>query len=89
MDVGQLQAIVRDEALDSPVLYGVGTVVTDAVVLARDDHGAWRVWVSDERGGAMGRTLRVFDTESDALEYVLQKLRQVMRSRRSIEEWRR
>ncbi|MEV8024815.1 hypothetical protein [Microbacterium sp. NPDC080220] len=87
MSVEELMAIVREESLDAPVLYGVGDVHMNAVLLTRTD-AQWQAWVSDERGGVMGRTLQTFDTESAALEYVLFKLRQVTPLRRKLAAWR-
>jgi len=75
MTVDQLMRIVRDEDLATPVLYGSGPLVMDAVVLERND-GRWRAFISDERGSVMGRTEAFFNSESDALDYVLEKLRQ-------------
>lgn len=82
MDRAELARIVRDEGLDSPVLDGVGRLHDDAVVLDRDGDG-WKVYLVDERHAVIESTLRRYDDESDALERVLLKLRQVAKARRS------
>ncbi|VXB41790.1 conserved hypothetical protein [Microbacterium sp. 8M] len=83
MDIDELKRIVREEDLEVPVLYGVGERQSEGVVLERDDTG-WKVYVSDERGGVLGKTLRTFDNEPEALEYVLQKARQGTRYHRAL-----
>jgi len=83
MDVDELMRIVRDEDLEAPVICGVGQPRSEGVVLERDGTG-WKVFVSDERGGVLGTTLRTFDDESEALEYVLEKLRQGTRYHRGV-----
>ena len=82
MDANELMRIVRAEGLDTPVLYGVGRLHNDAVVLDRDSD-AWKVNLVDDRDAVIESTLRTFDNESDALERVLLKLRQVAEARRS------
>lgn len=83
MDAGELMRIVDAEGLDKPVLYGVGGLHNDAVVLEREGD-AWKVYLVDERHAVIESTLRTFDDESDALERVLLKLRQVAKARRSL-----
>lgn len=75
MTIDELTRIIRDEHLSTPVLYGHGPLVMDAVVLERDGDRL-RAFISDERGHVMGRTEAFFDDESAALDYVLVKLRQ-------------
>jgi len=87
VNVEELIRVVEEESLDVPVLYGVGPVTMNSVMLTRAD-AEWKAWVSDERGGVMGRTLQTFDNESDALEYVLRKLRQVTPLRKKLSGWR-
>ena len=82
MDASELMRIVRVEGLDTPVLYGVGRLHNDAVVLDRDGD-TWTVYLVDERDAVIESTLRTFDNESDAFERVLLKLRQVAKARRS------
>lgn len=82
MDAAQLMQIVRSEGLDTPVLYGAGRLHDDAVVLERDGD-AWKVYLVDERDAVIPSTVRTFDSESEALERVLLKLRQVAKARRS------
>lgn len=82
MDTAQLMEIVRDEGLDTPVIDGVGRLHDDAVVLERDGD-AWKVYLVDERHAVIESTLRTYTNESDALERVLLKLRQVAKARRS------
>jgi hypothetical protein len=82
MDASELMRIVRVEGLDTPVLYGVGRLHNDAVVLDRDGD-TWTVYLVDERDAVIESTLRTFDSESAALERVLLKLRQVAKARRS------
>lgn len=75
MDTNELMKIVQEEGLEMPVLYGSGAFGPEAVVLERDGS-EWKVFVASERGGAMGSTQRAFDDESDALDHVLDKVRQ-------------
>lgn len=75
MDTKELMDTVHEENLETPVLYGAGKLRAEVVVLDRDASG-WKVYVANERGGMMGSTLATFDDESDALEHVLQKVRQ-------------
>ena len=82
MDTSELMQVVRAEGLDTPALYGVGRRHDDAVVLERD-HDTWTVYLVNERNGVIESTLRTFDSESDALEHVLLKLRQVAKARRT------
>lgn len=82
MDVNELVQIVRAEGLDAPVLYGAGRLHRDAVVLERDD-ALCKVYLVDERHAVIESTLRAFESESDALERVLIKLRQVKKSNQS------
>lgn len=80
MDFTELARIVEAEGLDQPVLYGEGDRRNDSVMLERDADG-WRVFLSNERGGMVQSTLEVFDSESDALDDVLFKLRQLLRAK--------
>jgi len=82
MDASELLRIVRAEGLDSPVLCGVGHRHDDAVVVDRDGS-RWTVYLVDEREAVIESTRRTFDSESEALERVLLKLRQVAEARRS------
>lgn len=82
MDVSELMGIVREEGLDTPVLYGDGRLHDDAVVLEREGD-AWKVYLVDERHAVIQSTLRTYESESDALDRVLLKLRQVAKARRS------
>ena len=84
MDTNELMAIVRDENLETPVLYGAGTLRAEVFVLDRDASG-WKVYVADERGGVIESTLATFDDESDALEHVLSKVRQGTKYHRAFE----
>jgi hypothetical protein len=87
MNVDAVREIVSEEGLDEPVLYGVGRIDSNSVILDRRGD-QWRAWISDERGGGMGRTLQTFDNEPDALEDVLTKLRQVSSLRTNLGAWR-
>lgn len=75
MNITELMKIVHAEKLDAPILYNTGAPVADAVVLEHDAN-EFKVYITDERAGMFDSTLKVFDNESDALEYVLVKLRQ-------------
>ncbi|MEY2849449.1 MAG: hypothetical protein RI885_2116 [Actinomycetota bacterium] len=81
MNVDELMEIVGAEHLGSPVLYGARR--PDAVVLERDD-ATLKVYLTSERAWPVESTVRSFVSESEALEYVLLKLRQVERARRSL-----
>jgi len=83
MDVDELMAIVREERLDQPVLEGVGALRNEAVVLVREGDG-WSVFLANERGGRVASTVREFENRSDALEHVLEKLRQTARAREAM-----
>lgn len=83
MNVDELLAIVHEERLDQPVLEGVGVVRNDAVVLEREGDG-WTVFLANERGGRIVSTVREFESRSDALEHVLEKLRQTARAREAM-----
>lgn len=83
MNADELMQIVRAEHLDTPVLYGVGPLHLDAVVL-ESDGATWTVYLVDERMQPFESTVRTFDSESAALEHVLRKLRQVEKARRSM-----
>lgn len=83
MDTGELMRIVQEEQLETPILYGGGRIYDESVVLTRDG-AAWKVYVANERAGVIGNTLRTFDNESSALEYVLLKLRQLTKYHHSL-----
>ena len=83
MDTSELLRIARAEGLGTPVLQGVGRRHDDAVVLDRDGD-EWTVYVVDERDAVIESTLRTFDSESEAVERVLLKLRQIAEARRSL-----
>lgn len=83
MEIDELRRVVEEERLDSPVIYGEGGLHDDAVVLDREDD-QWLVYLVNERASMIGSTLKKFGSESDALEHVLKKLRQVARARRSL-----
>ena len=83
MNASELLRIARAEGLDTPVLHGVGRLHRDAVVLDRDGN-RWTVYLVDERGAVIESTLRTFDSESEAVERVLLKLRQIAEARRSL-----
>lgn len=82
MTVGELMRIVQVEELATPVLYGEGNR-ENAVVLEREGE-IWKAYLTDERTGMFEKTLRTFDNESEALEYVLLKLRQGKKAHQSI-----
>jgi len=84
MDTSELMRIVREEDLETPILYGAGGYRAEAVALERDD-AEWKVFVANERGGVMGSTLKTFDNESDALEHVLDKVRQGTKYHRAMD----
>ncbi|MFP7761255.1 hypothetical protein [Marisediminicola sp. LYQ85] len=83
MNVDQLMRIVDAEHLPTPVVYGMGRLHLDAVVLERDGE-LWRVYLADERTQPFETTIRTFADEESALEHVLVKLRHVEKSRRSL-----
>lgn len=87
MDTAELANVVHAEQLDTPVLYGVGHRHNDAVVLEREG-AEWKVFIADERGGMWESTLRTFDSEADAIEHVLLKLRGLKKSRRAMDALR-
>lgn len=82
MDVDELMQVVRTERLDTPVLYGVGDIHADAVVLAHKGT-VWTSYLIDERDAPITSTLRSFDNESRALWDILRRLRQIAESRRT------
>lgn len=82
MDTTELMTTVDAEGLDAPVLLDSGRLHDDAVVLSRVDN-VWCVYLVNERHSPIATTVKKFETESDALEHVLLKLRQVAASRRS------
>lgn len=84
MDTTDLMKIVREEDLETPVLYGVGNFRPEIVVLERDDS-EWKVYVANERGGVIGNTLATFDNEPEALERVLEKVRQGTKYHRALD----
>ena len=84
MNTDELMRVVREENLEAPVLHGVGDMRAEVVVLEREGS-EWRVFVANERGGVMGSTLATFDNESDALEHVLQKVRQGAKYHRALD----
>lgn len=83
MNVDELMHIVQADHLDAPVLYGVRRHRPDAVVLERDG-AAWKVYLTSERAWPVESTVRTYANESEALEHVLRKLRQVEKARRSL-----
>lgn len=84
MNIEELLQIVNTEGLDAPVIYGEGSLRSDAVVLERDGD-VWKVYVADERGGMYESTFREYDNEAEALEHVLLKLRQFKKYNKSLE----
>lgn len=87
MDLDGLMRIVRDEQLETPVVYGAGRLSDEAVVLERDGD-RWRVFIVNERATPIESTVRSFDDESSALEHVLLKLRQTEAARAALEALR-
>ena len=83
MNAGDLMQIVREEGLDTPVLYGAGRLHDAAVVLERDGD-RYTVFLVDERHNPIRSTIRTYGDEAEALERVLLKLRQVAKARRSM-----
>lgn len=83
MTVEELLRIVHEEGLDAPALDGVRPARADAVVLETHEN-TWRVFLVDERSNIHDSMLSEFDHESEALEHVLLKLRQVQRARRAM-----
>ena len=83
MNVDELMTIVRAEGLDQPVLEGLGVMRDDAVVMEAGE-GAWTVYLADERGGRVLATVREFESRSDALDHVVEKLRQTARAREAL-----
>ena len=88
MDVAELMRIVESEKLETPILYGDAPLRNDAVVLERADSG-WKVYLADERGGFHASTVKLFDSESVALDHVLLKARQSLKAKRSLESLER
>ncbi|MGP6170986.1 hypothetical protein ACTU6U_00765 [Microbacterium sp. A196] len=82
MDVDELMHVVRTEHLDTPVLYGVGDLYMDAVVLERGG-GVWRTHLTDDQSAIITHTMRTFNDETAALWAVLRKLRQIAEARRT------
>ena len=82
LDVRELMRIVAAEQLDMPVIDGAGRLHLDAVVVQREG-ASWKVFLVDERHQPIEPTVRSFDSEADALEHALRKLRQVQKSRRA------
>lgn len=76
MDRIELARIIEAEALSNPALTTDERHRADAVVLEEGD-GQWTVYLNSERGWPIGSTVRTFDNESEALDRVLLKLRQV------------
>ena len=62
--------------------------VSDVFTMMRScsdrDGDGWTVYVVDERDAVIESTLRTFDSESEAVERVLLKLRQIAEARRSL-----
>lgn len=80
MDVNEVLQIVHQEGLYAPVLYGKGCLRNDAVVLEGDGE-LWRVYLVDDRHTIIESTYRTYGNESDALDRVVLKLRQVKEAR--------
>jgi hypothetical protein len=87
VDRDELRRVIVSEALPDVVFADESPVRADAVVLKRRES-AWAVYLTTERAGVIGSTLREFSSEPDALAYALVKLRQSARAARSTEALR-
>lgn len=76
--------IIELEGLMTPSLYGEGSR-KDTVVLERDNQ-EWLVYVTDQYESTVAKTQRAFTTESEALEYVVMKLREKQKANWSLRE---
>lgn len=76
----ELKAIIVSEGLVDALFLDESSIGEDRVVLAPHD-GGWQVYLTIERAAVVPSTVRTFDDESDALEYMLVKLRQSARAR--------
>lgn len=75
MDRAELRAIIAREGLAPLVCLDEDSLQEHAAVLEPRD-GGWVAYLSGERATAWEGTVRHFDDESSALEYLVMKLRQ-------------
>lgn len=75
MSIDELLQIIKTEQLDTPILYSDKGYSSDSVTLERNGE-MWRAFITSERAWPIDKTIRTFDNEPEALEYVLLKLRQ-------------
>lgn len=88
MDRAELKRAATREGLIGALFLDEGPTAEHAVVLEPRQPG-WAVYVTDERASVLKKTLRVFTDESDALEYMLHKLRQSTRADQAMNRLRR
>lgn len=79
--------LAEQEALEGFVFLDEQAVRENTVVMERRDAGI-AVYLTNERAGIEQKTLRLFDTEAEALAHMLHKLRQGARLERSLGAWR-
>lgn len=86
MDIPTLMRTIADEVLTAPVFISTGSTrrQADAVVIERDRE-VWHVYVTGERASVYEKTRKTFSTESAALGYALEKLRQSAKEKAALE----
>jgi hypothetical protein len=76
----ELKAVIAAEGLGNALFLDESSIDENSVVLEPHD-GRWLVYLTIERAAVVPTTVREFDTEAEALDHVLVKLRQSARGR--------
>ncbi|GAB3277993.1 hypothetical protein GCM10027426_15870 [Microbacterium lacusdiani] len=85
MNRAELKKIIADEGLVDALFLDEESIDEDAVVF--EPRGSeWAVYLTIERATVVPATFRTFTDESEALEYMLLKLRQSARARELLAE---
>ena len=73
MNVEQAKEIIRSEALVGCVWFDEN-IRASSVVIRKDDSG-WRLFHTDERAVPWSKSVRMYQSESDALQDLVDRLR--------------
>lgn len=76
MNLEEAKHIIDQEALPRPLIYT--SRMTENAVAIRRSGGKWITYATNERAAIEGKTLE-FDSESDALENFIKRLRSAKR----------
>lgn len=85
MNRTELKTSIKEECLIDAVFLDEQSIKEDAVVLERRERD-WAVYLTIDRAMVVQTTFRTFETEEEALDHMLVKLRQTAHTRRRFAE---